>query len=53
MGNDAEFDAIVAELSAGRLRPVIDSVFSVAEGRAAFERLARGEQFGKIVIRFP
>ena len=53
MGNDAEFDAVVAELSAGRLRPVVDSVFSVAEGRAAFERLARGEQFGKIVIRFP
>jgi len=53
MGNDAEFDAVVAELSAGRLRPVVDSVFSVVEGRAAFERLARGEQFGKIVIRFP
>ncbi len=53
MGNDAEFDAVVAELSAGRLHPVVDSVFSVAEGRAAFERLARGEQFGKIVIRFP
>jgi NADPH:quinone reductase-like Zn-dependent oxidoreductase len=41
MGNDAEFDAIVAELGAGRLMPVVDSVFSLADGRAAFERLAR------------
>jgi len=53
MGNDAEFDAIVAELGAGRLMPVVDSVFSLADGRAAFERLASGEQFGKVVIRVP
>lgn len=51
MGNDAEFDAIMAELAAGRLAPVIDSVFPLEQGRAAFERLARGEQFGKIVLR--
>ena len=51
MGNDAEFDAIVAELSAGRLQPPIDSVFSLENGRAAFERLASGEQFGKVVVR--
>jgi len=53
MGNDAEFDAIVAELGAGRLMPVVDSVYSLADGRAAFERLASGEQFGKVVIRVP
>ena len=51
MGNDAEFDAITAELGAGRLLPPIDSVFDLADGRAAFERLASGEQFGKIVVR--
>lgn len=50
MGNDAEFDAIVAELAAGRLRPVVDRVFPLEEGRAAFARMAAGEQFGKIVI---
>ncbi|MEX2182439.1 MAG: zinc-binding dehydrogenase [Gemmatimonadaceae bacterium] len=50
MGNDAEFDAIVAELSAGRLFPPVDSVRPLAEGRAAFERLAGGEQFGKLVL---
>ena len=50
MGNDAEFDAVVAELRAGRLHPPIDSVFSLEKGRAAFERLASGEQFGKVVV---
>jgi len=51
MGNDAEFDAIVAELRAGRLRAVVDSVFSLDESRLAFERLEQGSQFGKIVVR--
>jgi NADPH:quinone reductase-like Zn-dependent oxidoreductase len=50
MGNDAEFDAIAAEFRLGRLVPPVDSVFDLADGRAAFERLASGEQFGKIVV---
>jgi NADPH:quinone reductase-like Zn-dependent oxidoreductase len=53
MGNDAEFDAVVSELRAGRLSVTIDSVFSLADGRAAFERLASGQQFGKVVVRVP
>jgi NADPH:quinone reductase-like Zn-dependent oxidoreductase len=51
MGNDAEFEAVTDELSQGRLVPVIDSTFPLSEGRKAFERMANGEQFGKIVIR--
>lgn len=50
MGSDAEFDAIVAELEAGRLVPPVDSVFPLASGRAALERLAAGKHFGKIVL---
>jgi NADPH:quinone reductase-like Zn-dependent oxidoreductase len=50
MGNDAEFEAVVAELRAGRLLPVIDQVFPLERGREAFERMADGKQFGKIVI---
>lgn len=50
MGNDAEFAAIVAMFSAGQLAPPIDRVFPIAEGRAAFERLDAGQQFGKIVL---
>lgn len=51
MGNDAEFEAIVAELAAGRLRPPVDSVHALEDGRAAFERLRSGRQFGKVVLR--
>lgn len=50
MGNDAELDAIVAALADGRLRPVVDSVYELADARSAFERLASGEQFGKVVV---
>ena len=51
MGTDAEYETIVGELRAGRLLPIVDSVTPLAEGRRAYERLASGEQFGKIVIR--
>jgi hypothetical protein len=32
------------------LEPVVDSVFPLADGRAALERLQQGLQFGKIVL---
>jgi NADPH:quinone reductase-like Zn-dependent oxidoreductase len=51
MGNDAEFDAIAAEFSAGRLVPPVDSVFPLEEGARAFQHLAGADQFGKVVIR--
>lgn len=51
MGNDREFDEVVAELRAGRLRPPVDSVWPLEEARDAYARLASGEQFGKVVIR--
>jgi len=50
MGNDAEFEAVVAELRAGRLHPPVDSVWPLEQGKAAYERLETGEQFGKVVI---
>jgi NADPH:quinone reductase-like Zn-dependent oxidoreductase len=51
MGSDAEYDAIAEELRAGRLTAIVDSVFDLQRGRAAFERMAAAEQFGKIVLR--
>ena len=50
MGSDAEFAAIVGELREGRLYPPVDSEFPLQEGRRAFERLASGQQFGKVVV---
>ena len=51
MGNDVEFDTITATFRDGALAPPVDAVFDIEDGRAAFERLAHAEQFGKIVIR--
>ncbi len=53
MGNDEEFEAIVAEFAAGRLVPPVDAVFPLAEGRRAFERMAENAQFGKLVLSVP
>lgn len=50
MGNDEEFDAIIRELRAGRLLPPVDSIWPLEKGREAYERLASGRQFGKVVI---
>jgi NADPH:quinone reductase-like Zn-dependent oxidoreductase len=51
MGNDREFDAITDEFMAGRLTAVVDSVHPLDRAGEAFERLASGRQFGKVVVR--
>jgi NADPH:quinone reductase-like Zn-dependent oxidoreductase len=50
MGNAAEFREVVGLLARGVLHPVVDAVLPVREARAAFERLASGRQFGKLVL---
>lgn len=50
MGNDAEYAAIVAELAAGRLRPVVDRVFPLEQVREAYTYLEQAAQLGKVVI---
>jgi len=39
------------DLRAGRVRPVIDAVFPLAEAAEAHRRMKEGEHFGKIVLR--
>jgi len=51
MGSDAEYDTVIAEFLAGRLKPVVDSVHSLERGADAFARLASGAHFGKVVVR--
>lgn len=51
MGSEREFAEITAHFRAGRLRPPVDQVYDLADGHAAYERLASGEQFGKVVVR--
>lgn len=51
MANDEEFADVVSEFAAGRLRPVVDSVHRLEDGRDAYERLLTGRQFGKVVLQ--
>jgi NADPH:quinone reductase-like Zn-dependent oxidoreductase len=51
MGTREDFAGAFELVTSGRARPVIDQVFPLAEARAAHERMERGEQFGKIVLR--
>ncbi len=53
MGTRTDFEAVYDLVVSGRVRPVIDSVLPLGEARAAHERLERGEQLGKIVLRIP
>jgi NADPH:quinone reductase-like Zn-dependent oxidoreductase len=50
MGTSREFADIVALGERGLLRPVVDSVIPLADGAAAYRRLAAGDQFGKLVL---
>ena len=51
MGTREDFAGAFELVKSGRARPVIDQVFALEEARAAHERMERGEQFGKIVLR--
>jgi len=53
MGTSEDFGGAYELVRSGRARPVIDAVFPLAEAAAAHERLERGEQLGKIVLRIP
>ena len=51
MANRNEFLEVMKLVFQRRLHPVIDTVFALEEARAAYERLAAGEQFGKVILR--
>jgi NADPH:quinone reductase-like Zn-dependent oxidoreductase len=50
MGTSREFAEVVEWGNRGALRPVIDRSYPLAEGEAAYRRLADAAQFGKIVL---
>jgi NADPH:quinone reductase-like Zn-dependent oxidoreductase len=53
MGTPDDFKGAYDLIAAGKARPVVDEVFPLADARAAHERMERGEQLGKIVLRIP
>jgi NADPH:quinone reductase-like Zn-dependent oxidoreductase len=53
MGTKSDFEGAYELVKSGRAKPVIDSVYPLAEAREAHERMEAGEQFGKIVLAIP
>jgi NADPH:quinone reductase-like Zn-dependent oxidoreductase len=53
MGTKEDFEGVFELVKAGRVKPVVDEVFPLAEAAAAHERMERGEHLGKIVLRIP
>jgi NADPH:quinone reductase-like Zn-dependent oxidoreductase len=50
MGGQGELLEVLKHVFAGKLKPVVDRTFPLAEARAAHEYLAVSEQFGKVVL---
>lgn len=50
MGSPREFKAMLAFVARNEIVPIVDSVFPLSEGNKAFEKMEKGEQFGKIVL---
>jgi zinc-binding alcohol dehydrogenase/oxidoreductase len=53
MGARENFEASYELVKSGRAKPVVDSVFPLAEAQAAHERMEAAKQFGKIVLTIP
>ena len=50
MGTMSELNEVLGHIFAGRLKPVVDRVFPLAEIRAAHEYLEKSQMFGKVVL---
>lgn len=50
VGSRARFEAMNRAIAQHELRPLVDSVFPLADAANAFRRMEKGQQFGKIVI---
>lgn len=50
MGTNEEFKKMMDLISSKKIHPVIDSIYSTQEINLAFDKMDKGEQFGKIVI---
>ena len=51
MGNKSEFATVLKLVAGGKLKPVVDRLFPLAECRLAHEYLESGLQFGKVVLQ--
>jgi NADPH:quinone reductase-like Zn-dependent oxidoreductase len=50
MGTRTELEQLLRLLDATGVRPVVDEVLPLSDARTAFEKLAQGDVFGKLVL---
>lgn len=50
MGSDQEFAEMVALINRYKIRPVVDSIFDLADHQKGYDLMRSGKQFGKIVF---
>ena len=53
MANVSEFEEVLAELTSGALRPVVDAEYPFEEAPSAFARIDAPDLFGKVVLKGP
>jgi NADPH:quinone reductase-like Zn-dependent oxidoreductase len=53
MGNDQEFEQMVAFINQHQIKPIIDSVRPFSEAISAFDAMKAGGTFGKLVVTLP
>jgi NADPH:quinone reductase-like Zn-dependent oxidoreductase len=51
MGSERDFDELLALVSAGQLRPLVDQVVPLADAAAALERMEQNRHMGKLVLQ--
>ncbi|MBS1602753.1 MAG: zinc-binding dehydrogenase [Bacteroidetes bacterium] len=51
MGNPDDFKAMTAFVEKHQIRPIVDKIFPLENGEAAFRWMDAANQFGKIVVR--
>jgi zinc-binding alcohol dehydrogenase/oxidoreductase len=53
MGTREDFEGVYELVATGKVKPIVDRVFPLAEAAAAHEYLEDGRQFGKVVLSIP
>ena len=53
MGSLPEFERLLRFVESRGIKPVIDASYPLADVRRAFDRLASGDHFGKLVVTIP
>lgn len=53
MGTSVDYETVMGLIFAGRLRPIVDTVYTLYDAATALARLRDGDVMGKLVLRIP